>query len=134
MFLDIFRDDFHQPTFYSRPCLFPEKWWFDSLCILDRWYGKWADLSTRHHVKVSPKGSGLMWYLAFPAMPYACSLALMLLAFTARRMVRSAHLALMLLAFTMRRMVRLAHLALSPKRLIVQIFFSPELSILIINC
>ena len=39
---------------------------------------RWADLSTRHHTKPSPKGSGFMWWLvlrwanlAFPTMPYA---------------------------------------------------------------
>ena len=39
---------------------------------------KLADLSTRHHSKPSPKGSGSMWWLvlrwahlAFPTMPYA---------------------------------------------------------------
>ena len=39
---------------------------------------RWTDLSTRHHTKSSPKGSGLMWWLvlwwvhlAFPTMPYA---------------------------------------------------------------
>ena len=41
----------------------------------------WADLSTRHHIKPSPKGSGLIWWLllrwahlAFPTMPYAYNL------------------------------------------------------------
>ena len=45
---------------------------------------RWADLSTRHHIKPSPKGSGLMWWLvlrwihvAFPTMPYAYMIALM---------------------------------------------------------
>ena len=39
---------------------------------------RWADLSTRHHIKPSPKGSGLMWslvlrwaHLSIPTMTYA---------------------------------------------------------------
>ena len=43
---------------------------------------RWADLSTRHHIKPWPKGSGLMWWLvlswahlAFPTMPYAYNIA-----------------------------------------------------------
>ena len=39
---------------------------------------RWADLATRHHIKPSPKGSDLMWWLvlrwdhvALPTMPYA---------------------------------------------------------------
>ena len=68
---------------------------------------RWADLSARHHIKTSPKGSGLMWWLvlrwahlAFPTMPYAYILALMLLDFTTRCMVRSVHLALSPIRFT----------------------------------
>ena len=55
----------------------------NTYCIVST--ARWADLSTHHHIKPSPKGSGLMWWLvlrwahlAFPTLSYACILELML--------------------------------------------------------
>ena len=90
--------------YYCSVCFCRFKWIFlreNTYCIVGTAW--WAD----HHIKSSPKGSGLMWWLvlkwahlAFPTMPYAYILALMLLAFTTRRMVRSAQLALSAIRFT----------------------------------
>ena len=51
----------------------------NAYCIVGT--ARWADLCTRHHMKPSPKGSALMWWLvlrwahvAFPKMPYAYNL------------------------------------------------------------
>ena len=78
-----------------------------------------GDISKRYHIRPSPKGSGLMGRLVlrlqnltFPTMSY--------------RPIYYVFLALMLLDFTMRRMVRSTHLAhiSSPKRFAAQIDFA----------
>ena len=40
---------------------FSNRYSYEKIHTVSLGKAKWADLSTRHHIKPSPKGSGFMW-------------------------------------------------------------------------